>query len=78
MSLSTPSLILPQTSSGSNKLNEENTASVGASDFKHVNTQSENTRPNIKSAQSSSGFVEEEVNDSFVNSLTLLSIISIC
>ena len=62
ISLSTPSLTLPQTSSDSNKSNE-NTVSVKASDFKNVNTQSENVKPNTEFAQSFNDFVEEEIDD---------------
>ena len=75
MSLSTPSLMLPQTSSGSNKSNE-NTASVGAPDFENVNIQSEDAKPDTGFAQLLSGFVEEEVDNSLANFLTLPSIIS--
>ena len=78
MSLSTSSLMLSQTSSGSNRLNEENTASVKASDFKHVNTQSEDVKPDTESAQSLSGFVKEEVGNPLTNSLTLPSTVSTC
>ena len=70
MSLPTLSLMLSQTSSGSNRLNE-NTALVKASDFENVNIQSENAKPDTESAQSPSGFVKEEVNDSFADFFTL-------
>ena len=74
MSLSTFSLMLLQTSSGSNKSNEENTVSVRALDFKHVNVQSED----IGSTQLPSGFIEEEVGNPLANSLALSSIILTC
>ena len=77
MSLLTLSLMLLQTSSGSNRSNE-NTASVGASDFEDVNTQSEDARPDTGSAQSPSNFIEEEVDNSLTDSLILPSIISTC
>ena len=77
ISLPTPSLMPPQTSLGSNRSNEENTASVGAPDFEHIDAQSEeNARPNIESAQSPSGFVEKEAGKSLTNPLTLSLIIS--
>ena len=75
MSLSTPLLTSPQTSSDNNKPNE-NTTSVRASDFKNINTQNKNAKPDTESAQSSSDFVKKEVNNSFANSLALLLIIS--
>ena len=75
MSLLTPSLMLLQTSSDSNRSNED-TAPVRASDFKDVNTQNEDAKPDTESAQSPSGFVEEEVNDSLANPLTLSSTVS--
>ena len=75
MNLSTSSLILSQTSSDSNRLNE-NTALMEASDFENVNTQSENAKPDTKSAQLFSSFVKEEVDDSLADSLTLSLIIS--
>ena len=75
MSLSTSSLMLLQISSGSNRSNE-NTVSVKASDFKHVNTQNENAKSDTESAQLFNGFIKEEVNNSLANSLTLLLIIS--
>ena len=77
MSLSTPSLMLLQINSGSNKLNK-NITSVEASDFEDVNTQSEDAKSDTGSAQSSSGFIEEKVNNSLADSLTLSLIISIC
>ena len=77
MSLPTPSLTPPQTSSGSNRSNED-TAPVGAPDFEDVDTQSEDARPDTGSAQSPSGFIEEEVDDSLANPLALPPIISIC
>ena len=49
MSLSTSLLMLLQTSSDSNRLNKD-TASVEASDFENVNTQSEDAKPDIESA----------------------------
>ena len=64
-----------QTSSGSNRSNED-TASIKASDFENVNTQSEDARPNTESAQSFSGFIEEEVGDPLANPLTLPSTVS--
>ena len=70
MSLPTPSLTSLQTSSDSNKSNED-TASVGASDFKHVNIQSKD----IKSIQSPSGLIKEEAGEPLADSLALLSII---
>ena len=75
MSLSTFSLILLQISSGGNKLNK-NTVSVRASDFENVDTQSEDVKPDTESAQLFSGFIKEEVDNSFIDSLTLLLIIS--
>ena len=69
--------MLSQTSSGSNKLNED-TALVKASDFEDVNTQNENAKPDTESAQSPSGFVEEEVDDSLADPLILPLIISTC
>ena len=77
ISLSTFSLMLLQTNSDSNKSNE-NTASVGASDFENMNTQSEDAKPDTGSAQSFSNFVEEEVDDSLANSFALSLIISTC
>ena len=77
ISLSTPLLTLPQISSDSNRSNEENTASVGVSDFKHVNAQSkEDARPDIESAQLFSDFVEKEADELLTDFLALLSIIS--
>ena len=73
MSLSTPSLTSLQTSLGSNKSNE-NTASVGAPNFKHVNVQSKD----IESTQSLSDLVEEEAGESLADPLTLLLTISTC
>ena len=64
-----------QTSSDSNRSNE-NTASVRASDFENVNTQSEDAKPDIKSVQSLSDFIKEKVDNSLINPLTLSSIIS--
>ena len=82
MNLLTSSLTSLQTSSGSNRLNEENTASVRASDFKYVNIQSEDARSDTGFTQSPNSFVEEEVNNSLANSLILSLIIlthqSIC
>ena len=49
MSLSTPSLTLSQTSSGSNRLNGD-TASIKASDFENVDTQSEDAKSDTESA----------------------------
>ena len=69
--------MLLQTSSDSNKSNE-NTASVKASDFENVNTQNKDAKSDTESAQSPNGFVEEEIDDSFTDSLALLSIILIC
>ena len=77
MSLSTPSLIPPQTNSGSNK-SKEDTALVEAPDFKHVNTQSEDVKPDTESAQLLSDFVKEEVDNSLTNSFALSLIISTC
>ena len=79
MSLPTPSLTLPQTSSGSNKSNEENTASVRTSNFEHINAQNEeDARPDIGSAQSSSNFVEKEADEPLTDPLTLSLTISTC
>ena len=75
MNLPTSSLMLSQTSSDSNRSNE-NTTSVKVSDFKNVNTQSENVKPDIKSAQSFSDFIKEKVNNSLTDSLALSLIIS--
>ena len=76
ISLPTPSLTPPQTSSGSNRSNEENTASVRAPNFEDVDTQSEDARPDTESAQSLSGFVEEELGNLLANPLALPSTIS--
>ena len=77
MSLPTSSLTPLQTSSSSNKSNEENTASVGASDFKHVNAQNEeNVKPDIKSAQSLNNFIEKKAGEPLINPLALSSTIS--
>ena len=75
MSLPTPSLMPPQTSSGSNRSNED-TVSVGASDFENVDTQSEDVRPDTGSAQSPSGFIKEEVGNPLADPLTLPPTIS--
>ena len=77
MSLPTSSLTLLQTSLGSNRLNED-TVSVEAPDFENMNTQNEDAKSDTEFAQSPSGFVKEEVNDSFNNPFTLSSIISTC
>ena len=77
MSLPTSSLMLLQTSSGSNRSNED-TAPVGAPDFENVNTQSEDARPDIESAQSPSDFIEEEVNDSLADPFALPPTVSTC
>ena len=74
MSLSIFSLTLSQTNSDSNRSNE-NTVSVKISNFENVNTQSKDAKPDTKSAQLFSDFVEEKVDDLFTDSLTLLLII---
>ena len=75
INLSTSSLMLSQINSDSNKSNK-NTASVRALNFKNVNIQSEDVKSNTESAQSSSDFIKEEVDNSLANSLTLSLIIS--
>ena len=77
MSLPTPSLTSPQTSSDSNRSNEKNTASVRASDFEYINAQNKkDARSDIESAQSPNDFVEEEAGKPLANPLILSSIIS--